>query len=154
MAERSWVTVPQGSDFTLANLPFGMIEFDSGERSVAMRIGDYAIDLARLQATTALAPLPLPKHLFAAPSLNAFMAEEPAVWSATRALVRELLMASDARPLVEPAMVELDEVQVVMPVEVGDFVDFYSSIHHATNLGRLFRPGGDPLLENWRHLPV
>ena len=154
MVEQCWVPVPEGSDFTLANLPYGMIESASVDRSVAIRIGDHAIDLARLQATNALAGLPLPKHLFAAPSLNGFMAEGPEVWSATRSLVRELLTASDARPLVEPALLALDEVQVVMPVEVGDFVDFYSSIHHATNLGRLFRPAGDPLLANWRHLPV
>ena len=154
MVEQCWVPVPEDSDFTLANLPYGMIESASVDRSVAIRIGDHAIDLARLQATNALAGLPLPKHLFAAPSLNAFMAEGPEVWSATRALVRELLIASDARPLVEPALLALDEVQVVMPVEVGDFVDFYSSIHHATNLGRLFRPGAEPLLANWRHLPV
>ena len=154
MVDQSWVPVPEGSDFTLANLPFGTIEFASGDRSVAIRIGDHAIDLARLQTTAALAALPLPKDLFAAPSLNAFMAEGPEVWSATRALVREQLIAADARPLVEPALVALDEVQVVMPVDVGDFVDFYSSIHHATNLGRLFRPGGDPLLAYWRHLPV
>ena len=154
MAEQSWVPVPEGSDFTLANLPFGVIESASGDRSVAIRIGDHAIDLARLQTTTALASLSLANHLFAAPSLNALMAAGPAVWEATRARVRDLLTTSDARPLVEHALVALDGVRVVLPVEIGDFVDFYSSIHHATNLGRLFRPDGDPLLANWRHLPV
>jgi fumarylacetoacetase len=149
-----WLPVPPDSDFTLANLPFGMIVDVSGDRAAAIRIGDHAIDLARLHSTDALDGLDLPRHLLTAPSLNAFMASGPAIWTATRSRVRALLTDPDTQRLVAPAVLPLDEVEVVLPFDVGDFVDFYSSLQHATNLGRLFRPQSDPLLPNWRHLPV
>jgi fumarylacetoacetase len=154
MLERGWVPMPAGSDFTIANLPFGMVELASGERSAAIRVGDHVVVLDRLQATAALDALNLPPRLFAAPSLNAFMALGAAAWAATRAHVGRLLVSTDARPFVEPALVALDDVRVILPIEVGDYVDFYSSLQHATNLGRMFRPDGEPLLANWRHLPV
>ena len=84
-----------------------------------------------------LSPLGPP---FDAPSLNAFMAAGPEVWQATAGRIGE------GREVAEPAL--------GMPVEVADYVDFYSSLHHATNLGRMFRPDAEPLLPNWRHLPV
>ena len=154
MLERRWVSVPTGSDFTMANLPFGVIELGSGDRSVAIRIGDHAVVLAQLQQTSALDALALPPDVLAAHSLNAFMALGAEAWTATRSHIGRLLTSPDARPFVEPALVAVDDVRVVLPIEVGDFVDFYSSLQHATNLGRLFRPDGEPLLANWRHLPV
>ena len=154
MLERGWVSVPTDSDFTVANLPFGTVELASGDRSVAVRIGDHALVLAWLQQTPALDVLALPPHVFAAPSLNSFMALGAAAWTATRSHLIRLLTSPDARPLVEPALVGIEDVRMVLPIEVGDFVDFYSSLQHATNLGRLFRPHGEPLLPNWRHLPV
>ena len=154
MAERGWVSVPTDSDFTLANLPFGTVELASGDRSVAVRIGDHVVMLDRLQKTNALDALGLPPNLFGAPSLNSFMALGAGAWSATRTHIRRLLTSPDARPVVEPALVAVDDTRVVLPIEVGDYVDFYSSLQHATNLGRLFRPDGEPLLANWRQLPV
>jgi fumarylacetoacetase len=79
-------------------------------------------------------------EVFAAGSLNPFMARGPSFWREARERVEEGREVADAEP--------------AMPFEVADFVDFYSSLHHATNLGRMFRPDSDPLLPNWRHLPV
>ena len=80
--------------------------------------------------------------VFRAPSLNAFMAEGQTAWAEARARV------SEGTPV--PAA----EVELHLPFEVADYIDFYSSLEHATNLGKLFRPGAEPLLPNWRHLPV
>jgi fumarylacetoacetase len=91
---------------------------------------------------------------FDAPSLNPFMAEGPERWHAVRARLTELVTDPSHEPQVAPALVPLDGINLFLPITVADYVDFYSSLEHATNLGRLFRPDGDPLLPNWRHLPV
>jgi fumarylacetoacetase len=106
---------------------------------VGAREGDAVVDLSALD-------LDEPRELFARPSLNALMAEGPATW----ARVAEALAAADT----EPARVPLADVGLLLPVEVADYVDFYSSAHHAANVGRMFRPDDDPLPVNWRHLPV
>ncbi|GEP38655.1 putative fumarylacetoacetase [Nocardioides psychrotolerans] len=85
---------------------------------------------------------------FAEPSLNAFMALGPPAWAATRAEVTALAQSAD------PPSYAVGAVRLHLPFEVADYVDFYASLHHATNVGAIFRPGQEPLLPNWRHLPV
>ena len=114
---------------------------------VGVRFGDRVLDLALLADDGLLEEDP---GLFARASLNAFMAAGPQTWRR----VREALRALTAGPDAEPAAVALEEVELLLPFEVGDYVDFYSSIDHATNVGRMFRPDAEPLLPNWRHLPV
>ena len=97
---------------------------------VGFRRGDEVFDLSVLG------------DVFREPSLNAFMGQGQDVWAETRARVEE------------GTTVPLAEVETHLPFEVADYVDFYSSLEHATNLGKLFRPGSEPLLPNWRHLPV
>jgi fumarylacetoacetase len=82
------------------------------------------------------------------PTLNDFMASGPEVWAETRALVAELAAADGL------AVTPLDDVRLHLPFTVGDYVDFYASLDHASNVGRIFRPDQEPLLPNWRHLPV
>ncbi len=82
------------------------------------------------------------------------MARGRAAWEAVRRRLTELLTTSEARPQVEPHLIPQTEVRLQLPFEVADYVDFYSSEHHARNAGRIFRPSGEPLLPNWRHLPV
>jgi len=126
-----------------------------GQLRVGVAIGEHVLDLA---AVAAAGLLPADPAAFAAPSLNAFLALGRATWTATRRRVGELLTAGNtelrAAGLVPGALHPQDAVHLCLPVEVADYVDFYSSLEHATNLGRLFRPGGEPLLPNWRHLPV
>jgi fumarylacetoacetase len=114
---------------------------------VGVSFGDGVLDLARLAADGLLDEDPA---LFAQPSLNAFMAAGPEAWRR----VREALQALTNGPDAEVAAVPLDEAELLLPVEVGDYVDFFSSIEHASNAGRMFRPDADPLPPNWRHLPV
>jgi fumarylacetoacetase len=91
---------------------------------------------------------------FAAASLNGFMAAGPSAWRANRARITELLTDDSYADHVQPHLMAVADVDLHRPIEVADYVDFYSSLHHATNVGRIFRPAGQPLLPNWRRLPV
>jgi len=133
--------------FGLANLPYGVFHRAGDAPRVGVRFGDAVLDLATLASDGLLDD---PDGVFARPSLNAFMAAGPAAWAATRARVARLLSGVDA----EPALIALDEVEMTLPFAVADYVDFWSSIHHAANSGRIFRPGGEPLPPNWRHMPI
>jgi fumarylacetoacetase len=96
----------------------------------------------------------LGEQVFGEPSLNAFMAQGQGRWADVRARVTELLTDGRHRGTVEAALYPLAGVRLHLPFEVGDYVDFYASEHHAANVGRLFRPGGEALMPNWKHLPV
>lgn len=145
-----------GSGFSAEHLPYGVFSQPEeggggGEarlRRVGVRIGDHVVDLAHLVR------LRLVDGPFDQPVLNPFLAQGPEHWRQVRARLTELVCDADARDAVEPALVPLDRCRLHLPVDVADYVDFYSSIEHATNMGRMLRPDGDPLLPNWRHLPV
>jgi fumarylacetoacetase len=124
------------SAFGPDTLPLGVFRVGDEAPRVGAAFGDHVIDLARLDDT------------FAAPSLNRFLALGRTKWRETREWLLEL--AQDP-----PHLIPLADVRMQMPFEVGDYVDFYASEHHAANLGRLFRPDAEsPLLPNWKHLPV
>ena len=144
----SWVVGADGSGFPAEHLPYGVFVEPGGVPRVGARIGDHVVDLARLAQDRVL------DGPFAQPSLNGFMAEGPARWRLVRETLTELVCNTDFRDAVGPALLPLDAVALQLPFTVADYVDFYSSIHHATNVGRLFRPDAEPLLPNWRHLPV
>ena len=120
--------------FDRTTLPYGVFSTQDAEPRVGVAVGDGVLDLA--------------EHLdpsFATGSLNAFMAQGRSRWAEVREQVRGLV----DRPLVPMA-----DVTMHLPFEVADYVDFYASEQHATNLGRMFRPDGEALLPNWKHLPV
>ncbi len=144
----AWVPVPRGTDFTAANLPYGIGRLTDGHARTVVALGDHAIDLERAQQAGLLDAAPA--GAFSSDSLNGFMACGPPVWRA----VREQVQAIVAGPPRPELLHERSGLEMLLPFEVADYVDFYSSIHHATNLGRLFRPEGEPLLPNWRRLPV
>ncbi|MBB2914707.1 fumarylacetoacetase [Streptosporangium becharense] len=127
----------------LDNLPYGVFSRREGETPrVGVRYGDHVVDLTGA----------LHDEVFATGSLNAFLSRGPAAWRDTRALLRNKLSTDPAA--VEPHLIPLDQVRLHLPIEVGDYVDFYCSLEHASNLGRMFRPDEEPLKPNWRHLPV
>jgi fumarylacetoacetase len=130
-----------------AHLPYGVFRPAGGAPRVGVRFEDGVLDLAALAADGLIDDL---GGAFAEPALNAFMARGPAAWADTRARVERLLSGVDAEPPLRP----LDEVELLLPFAVADYVDFWSSIEHASNSGRIFRPGGDPLPPNWRHMPI
>jgi fumarylacetoacetase len=155
---RSWVPVPAGSGFTLANLPFGAGAAPGRrEPSVFVAIGERAVSLGALDAA-GLLRVDVPPGACAASSLNVLLAAGRDVVDAVRGRVAELLTDGEdelrVHAAVDDIVVPIDAVTLGLPIEVADYADFYSSLHHATNLGRLFRPDGEPLLPNWRRLPV
>jgi len=135
----TWAPVPSESDFPIENLPFGVVRPRGDAARVVARIGDHALDLAAADIAPELTRLP---------TLNALMA------SGRGAEVRERAAALLDGPSRDDVLVPLSDAEVLLPFAVGDYVDFYSSIHHATNLGNILRPGSEPLLPNWKQLPV
>ena len=149
----SWVPIPHGSAFPPHNLPFGVGRRPDGVATAVVAIGDHALDIgaARQHFSETAAADGL---LDASGSLNGFASLGRDAHRAVRNRAGELFADPAMQRELGKALVRIDELSMRLPVDVGDYVDFYSSLHHATNLGRLFRPGGEPLLANWRHLPV
>ena len=146
----TWVNGAAGSLFDVDNLPYGVFSRGGEEPRVGARIGDFVVDLAPVAAAEMLDV----HHVFEERSLNALMAEGRQVRESVRRWVTGLLTEEAERDLVEPHLIPLADVDLHLPVEVADYVDFYASIDHASNVGKIFRPDGEPLLPNWRHLPV
>src|SRR5438067_9774693 len=140
----TWLDLPRDTPFGIANLPYGVFSRDGERARVGVRIADRVLDLAAV----------LDDPVFAEPSLNLFLAQGRARWGVVRAEITELLTDGRHREKVEPALYELSEVRLRLPVVVGDYVDFYASENHAANAGQIFRPGSDRLTPNWKHLPI
>ena len=146
----SWYEVPESSPFPPSNLPYGVFVHDDESPRVGVALGDQIVDLAPLAAAEGLDG----GHVFESPTLNPFLAMGRPSWSAVRAWLVELLEHEAERDLVEEHLVPQSEVSMRMPFDVADYVDFYSSQQHAENVGRIFRPDGDALTPNWKHLPI
>ncbi len=155
----TWVPVPEGSDFPITNLPYGVFcvqegtptNAEGGGRRIGVAIGEQILDLA---AAAARGLINEPSQMLRAATLNPFLACGRSEWDRIRAEVTELLSDESKRGSVEKMLVAQSEVEMCLPFEVADYVDFYASIDHATNVGKLFRPDSPPLLPNWRHLPI
>jgi fumarylacetoacetase len=149
-ATSSWVDGAAGSAFDVTNLPYGVFSHDGEDPRVGARIGDFVVDLAPLAATQLFNS----GNVFQATSLNPFMALGRPAWHVARTWLVDLLSDVAERDEVEPYLIPMAQVDMRLPVEVADYVDFYCSREHATNVGRIFRPDAEALLPNWRYLPV
>jgi fumarylacetoacetase len=156
----SWLEVPVDSDFPIQNIPFGIFKSQDQEPRPATRIGDHIIDLSSLADFGYFDQLGLDDlSPFYQASLNDFIALGNAVTRKVRDRISaifssendELQKDHEATIL---SIFKLEEVEMLMPVEVGDYTDFYSSIEHATNVGIMFRDPDNALLPNWKHIPV
>ncbi len=157
--KRSWVEIPEGSDFPIQNLPFGIFKRSGETPRMGVAIGAHVLDVAALAGAGLLDELDLPLGVYFADSLNPLLEFDRSVWRALRSRLAVLLDIKDrelgtVHGLKTRALVPMADVELLMPIRAGDYVDFYSSLHHATNLGRMFRPDGEPLLPNWRHIPI
>lgn len=158
---RSWIDAANrpGADFPLQNLPFGVFRHGSGAWRIGVAIGDQLFDLAAAVATGLLDPLDDRVRLACRLSrLNGLMSLGPAAWTALRRRLHALLragsrQADEARETTSRCLVDLAEVELALPVDIGDYTDFYASIHHATNVGRMLRPD-QPLLPNYKWVPI
>ncbi|PPK88905.1 fumarylacetoacetate hydrolase [Neolewinella xylanilytica] len=145
------VPIPRGSDFTLANLPFGIFSTPGTCPRAGIRIGDHVLDLAALASKRVF---DFDAEVFSRPVLNDFIALGREVTDGARAQVQGWLSRLREGPVSIAELLPIGGVHMHLPVRVGDYTDFYSSIEHATNVGRMFRDPEHALLPNWRHLPV
>lgn len=153
---QSWVHVAPDSDFPLENLPYGVYRSPHGEPHIGVAIGDSIFDL-HAAAQAGLFEGIVSRAVLQAPSLNLLLAAGRSAWTALRDRVRLLLQSGtsaldgiDRDALIAPQA----DARMLLPFAVGDYVDFYSSLEHATNLGKIFRPDGEPLMPNWRWIPI
>lgn len=157
MTDTTWVEGAAGSLFDLDNLPYGVFSRVGEEPRVGVRIGEHVLDLAPVAE---IAPPdeqrsgPALAAAWRTPSLNAFMAMGPESWRTARAWIVEVLGDDVHEARTAPHVHPLTDVELHLPIDVGDYVDFYASEHHASNVGRMFRPDQEPLLPNWKNLPV
>ena len=149
-AGATWVPGAAGSGYDVDHLPFGVFRTAGGPARVGVRIGEYVLDAAAAAERTGMES----GHSWAAGSLAPFLANGPRAWSAARDWLTLVFTETEYRDAVVQHLVPLADAVPQMPFDIGDFVDFYASEHHATALGRLFRPDAEPLLPNWMHLPV
>jgi fumarylacetoacetase len=153
----TWLDVPADHPFGIDTLPYGVFSTDDApqRRRVGVRIGDYVLDAP---AVAALGGDPGDGPNLAAawsnPSLNAFLSLGRPAWTIAREWLTEILSDDVHRAGVEPHLLPLDRVTLHLPIEVADYVDFYASEHHASNVGQIFRPDNAALPPNWKHLPI
>jgi fumarylacetoacetase len=154
---KSWVDVPSGSDFPIQNLPFGCFEHGYKEARAGIRIGDHVLDLFELHATGLLDDLGMEGKDTIGP-LNDLIGRGKAVTNALRNRVSELLRHDNGKlknhAAIDTILLPIAECRMKLPVEIGDYTDFYSSEDHARNVGTMFRDPDNALLPNWKHLPV
>ena len=156
---KSWVEIPENSDFPIQNLPFGIMKVNGGTPRVASRIGDFAIDLKSLFVLGYLENLPFMMEDFDTEKLNTLMEKGKEGTRQLRNRLSKLFETSHDdlaknEHHVNQILIPVSEVTMLMPISVGDYTDFYSSEQHAYNVGCMFRDPDNALLPNWKHLPV
>jgi fumarylacetoacetase len=158
-ALKSWVEVPAGSDFPIQNIPFGIFSANGRNPRACTRIGDSVVDLQVLSEAAILNELGIAPEAYAQASLNALIKHGKSAVKRLRERLMDLLRADnpflqERTDLVKRLLLPVQDVTLHLPVEVGDYTDFYSSREHATNVGIMFRGPENALMPNWLHLPV
>ena len=156
---KSWIDVPENSDFPIQNIPFGIFQPNGKKPRVCTIIGDTIIDLNALMKMGYLDGLGLKKSVFRRRYLNRFMSEGKEATRRVRDRISRIFRegnedAKSDETLRGKAFFSADQGEMLMPVRIGDYTDFYSSKEHATNVGSMFRDPENALLPNWLHLPV
>ena len=146
----TWLDLPADHPFGVHNLPYGVFSTAGDRPRVGVRVGEHVLDLAACAEHAGMESAAVWREA----SLNAFLEQGRDAWTAARTWLTEVLTNEAHRDAVEPHLVPLADATLHLPVEVADYVDFYASEHHATNVGRLFRPDSEPLTPNWKHLPI
>ena len=158
-SKKSWLEVTPNSDFPIQNIPFGVFLTRDDVITIGTRIGDYAIDLGALHQLGYFDGIPLTEDIFLQDTLNDFISDGKKTWRLVRNRISEIF------DITNPSLKEneehrkivlftLDEIEMKLPVQIGDYTDFYSSKEHATNIGTMFRDPENALLPNWLHIPI
>ncbi|MFC4096980.1 fumarylacetoacetase [Euzebyella saccharophila] len=157
--KKTWLPVPENSDFPIQNIPFGVFLTRDDIITIGTRIGDHAIDLGALHQLGYFKDIPLTDDIFLQDTLNDFISDGQKTWRAVRNRISEIFEVSNEElknreDHKEVVLFSMDEIEMQLPVQIGDYTDFYSSKEHATNVGTMFRDPDNALLPNWLHLPV
>ena len=151
---KSWVDIPKNSDFSIYNIPFGIFSIKNSKKRVGVAIGDMIVDLKASYDLGIFNEIPLDHDVFENKYLNDFIALGKSITKKIRLIIQSEL-CSDSSVLKESnALIKQSDVMMHLPLMIGDYTDFYSSIEHATNIGSMFRDPTNPLLPNWKHIPV
>lgn len=156
---KTWLDTSKNTDFPIQNIPFGVFLTRDDVITIGTRIGDFAIDLGALHQLGYFKGIPLTDDIFLQDTLNDFIADGRKTWRLVRNRIAEIFDIENAA-LRENAkhrdtvIFKLEEVEMQLPAQIGDYTDFYSSIEHATNVGTMFRDPANALMPNWLHLPV
>ncbi|PKA96591.1 fumarylacetoacetate hydrolase [Flavobacteriaceae bacterium MAR_2009_75] len=157
--KKTWLKVSENSDFPIQNIPFGVFLTRDDIITIGTRIGDYAIDLGALHQLGYFKDIPLTDDIFLQDTLNDFISDGQKTWRLVRNRISEIFDASNDelknnKGHREVVLFSMDEIEMQLPVQIGDYTDFYSSKEHATNVGTMFRDPENALLPNWLHIPV
>ena len=151
---KSWIDIPKNSDFSIYNIPFGIFSTKNSKKRVGVAIGDMIVDLKASYDLGIFNEIPLDHDVFENKYLNDFIALGKSITKKIRLIIQSEL-CSDSSVLKESnALIKQSDVMMHLPLMIGDYTDFYSSIEHATNIGSMFRDPTNPLLPNWKHIPV
>ncbi|WP_425658655.1 fumarylacetoacetase [Tenacibaculum ascidiaceicola] len=156
---KSWLTVAENSDFPIQNIPFGVFLTKDDIITIGTRIGDYAIDLGALHQLGYFDGIPLTDDIFLQDTLNDFIADGRKTWRLVRNRIADIFDVKNSKlrdnaEHKDKIIFRMDEVEMQLPVSVGDYTDFYASKEHATNVGSLFRDPENALLPNWLQIPI
>ncbi len=156
---KSWLEVKNDSDFPIQNIPFGVFLTKDDVITVGTRIGDYAIDLGALQQLNYFEGIELTDDMFMQDTLNDFISDGQKTWRLVRNRIAEIFDINnsklrDNKKHKDIVIFDVADIEMQLPVLIGDYTDFYSSKEHATNVGKMFRDPENALLPNWLHIPV
>ena len=156
---KTWLDTPKNTDFPIQNIPFGVFLTRDDVITIGTRIGDFAIDLGALHQLGYFEGIPLTDDIFLQDTLNDFIADGRKTWRLVRNRIAEIFdiknsaLRENAKHR-DTVIFKIEEVEMQLPAQIGDYTDFYSSIEHATNVGTMFRGADNALMPNWLHLPV
>ncbi|WP_338377985.1 fumarylacetoacetase [uncultured Flavobacterium sp.] len=156
---KSWIKVSENSDFPIQNIPFGVFITKEDVITIGTRIGDSAIDMGALQQLGYFDGIDLTDDMFMQDTLNDFISDGKKTWRLVRNRLSEIFEESnptlrDNKKQRDVVIFDIKDVEMQLPVQIGDYTDFYSSKEHATNVGKMFRDPENALLPNWLHIPV
>ena len=151
----TWIEIPKNSDFSIYNLPFGIFSTNKNSKRVGVAIGNNIIDLFACNELDIFKDLKINNNVFENNFLNDFINLGKNTTNKVREIIQQQLTDESSKiKMSSVVIIPMNEAEMHLPVRVGDYTDFYSSIEHATNIGSMFRDPSNPLLPNWRHLPV
>ena len=152
---QTWIKIDKNSDFSIYNLPFGVYSTESKNKKIGIAIGDMVLNLEGINKLGVFDDLNIGSNVFVSNYLNDFISLGKKTTVKVREIVqKELCDTSSVLRNNNSIFIKQEDVTMHMPVKIGDYTDFYSSIEHATNIGTMFRDPKNALLPNWKHLPV